>query len=200
MKNMKTNTVQLIIAGIVVVLVAICGTFAWFAVSDSARVNQIGATVVSPSIESGISEIQIYDPERGEWNSYNGDIPLSFVPGQSYSFKVLFYAADTQNVWLQLSDPHEPEYTTALEGETVAYLQDALQYRVKFNENEEPSYSNLNIDDTLGGAYLLENKPATEFSKEQQMCVCYYDLMLPGTAGNEYFNKTFEADVELIFS
>ena len=200
MKAMKTNTVQLIIAGIVVVLVAICGTFAWFAVSDSARVNQIGATVASPSIESGVSEIQIYDPEKGIWNSYDGDVPLSFVPGQSYSFKVIFYAADSQNVWLKLSNLQEPEYTTALEGETVTYLQNALQYRVKFEEKAEGDYSNLSVDSTLGGAYLLQEKPATEFPKDNQTLICYYDLMLPGTAGNEYFDKTITADVELIFT
>ncbi len=199
MKSMKTNTVQLIIAGIVVVLVAICGTFAWFAVSDSARVNQIGATVVSPSIESGVSEIQIYDPVNGEWNSYNGDIPLSFVPGQSYSFKVIFYAADTQNVWLRMSEITEPE------NEDGKYLREVLVSRAKAVHEDVGEYHPLQLETDENGklyADILQNKPANSdfFAKDKQTLICYYDLMLPGTAGNEYFDKTLTADVELIFT
>ncbi len=199
MKAQKTNTIQLIIAGFVVVLVAICGTFAWFAVSDSSRVNHIGASVASPSMESGFGEIQIYDPMLKDWVEYDGKDPLSFIPGQSYSFRVTFYSGDAQQIWLDLKDIKDSG------GDESVQLYNALAYRVKTQEGDESgSTSSLNVSaDTDGSLYarLIDGRTASEFQQEKDLKrVIYYDLILPGTAGNEYFDKAFSALVELIIS
>lgn len=199
MKAQKTNTVQLIIAGIVVVLVAICGTFAWFAVNDTARVNQIAASVASPSMESGFGEIQIYDPMRKDWVKYNGEDPLSFIPGQSYSFRVTFYSGDSQQIWLDLKDIKDSG------GDENFQLYNALTYRVKTQEGDESvSPSSLKVEsDTDGKLYarLIDGHTASKFNLDKDLKrVVYYDLILPGTAGNEYFDKAFSAVIELIIS
>ncbi len=198
MKAQKTNTIQLIIAGFVVVLVAICGTFAWFAVSDSSRVNHIEASVASPSMESGFGEIQIYDPMHKDWVEYDGEDPLGFIPGQSYSFRVTFYANESQNIWLRLND------ITDSGGDEQAKLYNALVYRSKSTADADSAYLPLKnvIDESEGSrsAEIISQSPANAFEKQQQKYVCYYDLMLPGTAGNEYFDKVFNATVELIIS
>ena len=198
MKAQKTNTIQLIIAGFVVVLVAICGTFAWFAVSDSSRVNHIEASVVSPSMESGFGEIQIYDPMLKDWVEYDGEDPLSFIPGQSYSFRVTFFAGDSQQIWLDLTDIKDSG------GDESVQLYNALTYRVKTESVDQGEYSLLTVaPDTESKlcARLIDNRTASEFKQEKDLKrVIYYDLMLPGTAGNEYFDKEFSAEVELIIS
>lgn len=198
MKAQKTNTVQLIIAGIVVVLVAICGTFAWFAVNDTARVNQIAASVASPSMESGFGEIQIYDPMRKDWVDYDGKDPLSFIPGQSYSFKVTFYSGDEQQIWLDLKD------ITDSGGDERYQLYNALTYRVKTQEGDESvSPSSLKVESDIDGMYarLIDGRTASEFNLDKDLKrVVYYDLILPGKAGNQYFDKAFSAVVELIIS
>lgn len=200
MKDMKKNTMQLIIAGIVVVLVAICGTFAWFATGDRSWVRHIGANVSSPSTEesinSGISEIQIYDPVSGNWKEYDGEIPLEFVPGQSYSFKVLFNADESQHNWLRLTGFEEPVQ------DEVALI-NALQYSVKFESDSTDEYKSFVIDHKENNdpyVEMVSQKPVAEYTeKEKGMYVLYYDIRLPGTAGNEYFDQSFTADVELIF-
>ncbi len=199
MKEMKKNTVQLMIAGIVVVLVAVCGTFAWFASGDRSWVKNIVANMESPSTEeainSGISEIQIYDPISGNWKNYDGEIPLSFVPGQSYSFKVLFNADESQHTWLRFTGIDEPA-----EGETA--LINGLQYSVKFTSDSADDFKHFEIrhkEDNEPYVELVSQKPVTEFTeKENDLYVLYYDLSLPGTAGNDYFDQSFNADVELI--
>ncbi len=200
MKAQKTNTIQLIIAGFVVVLVAICGTFAWFASSDRSWVNGIGATVVSPTTEeavnSGITQIQIYDPDYDNWKEYDGETPLDFVPGQSYSFKVLFNADVSQHTWLRLTGFEEP-------AEDTPALVNALQYSVKFTKDDTESYQDFRIDHKEENEPYVEfvsQKPVTEFTeKENDKYVLYYSIKLPGEAGNEYFDCSFTADVELIF-
>lgn len=200
MKAQKTNTIQLIIAGVVVILVAICGTFAWFAVSDSSRVNHIGASVASPSMESGFGEIQIYDPMLKDWVEYDGKDPLSFIPGQSYSFRVTFYSGDAQQIWLDLKDIKDSG------GDERYQLYNALTYRVKTQEDDEsgsPSSLKVESDNIDGKLYarLIDGRTASEFNQEKDLKrVIYYDLILPGTAGNEYFDKAFSALVELIIS
>ena len=199
MKAQKTNTIQLIIAGFVVVLVAICGTFAWFAVSDSSRVNYIEASVASPSMESGFGEIQIFDPMLKDWVEYDGKDPLSFIPGQSYSFRVTFYSGDSQQIWLDLKDIKDSG------GDESVQLYNALTYRVKTQEGDESgSPSSLNVAPDIDGklcARLINGLTASEFNQEKDLKrVVYYDLILPGTAGNEYFDKAFSAVVELIIS
>lgn len=200
MKDMKKNSVQLVIAGIVVVLVAICGTFAWFATGERSWVRHIGAKMESPSTEesinSGISEIQIYDPVSENWKNYDGEIPLSFVPGQSYSFKVLFNADESQYNWLRLTGFAEPA-----EGESA--LINGLQYSVKFTSDGKDDYKDFVIshkEDNKPYVELISQKPVTEYTeKENDMYVLYYNIRLPGTAGNGYFDQSFSADVELIF-
>lgn len=200
MKDMKKNTLQLIIAGIVVVLVAVCGTFAWFSVGSRSRASHIGANMESPTteetIDSGISEIQIYDPISDNWENYDGEIPLNFVPGQSYSFKVLFNADESQYTWLRLTGFEEP-----VEG--VPALVKALEYRVKITSDSAEDYKNFAIDhkeENKPYVGLISQKPVREFTeKENGMYVLYYDIMLPGSAGNDYFDQSFAADVELIF-
>lgn len=200
MKDTKKNSVQLVIAGIVVVLVAICGTFAWFATGDRSWVRNIGAKMESPSTEesinSGISEIQIYDPVSDNWKNYNGEIPLEFVPGQSYSFKVLFNADESQHNWLRLTGFEEPAQ------DEVALI-NALQYSVKFESDSTDEYKSFVIDHKENNdpyAEMVSQKPVAEYTeKENGMYVLYYDIRLPGTAGNEYFDQSFTADVELIF-
>ncbi len=198
MKSQKTNTIQLIIAGFVVVLVAVCGTFAWFAVSDSSRVNHMAASVASPSIESGFGEIQIYDPTLMDWVEYDGDDPLSFVPGQFYSFRVTFYANESQHIWLRLND------ITDSGGDEQAKLYNALTYRIKSSADDEPAYLPLKnvITESEGSlsAEIISTRLVSEFEQQNQKRVCYYDLMLGGDAGNEYFDKAFSAVVELIIS
>ena len=200
MKDMKKNTVQLIIAGAVVVLVAICATFAWYASGDRSRVSGIVFNMESPSteeaIDSGISEIQIYNPAQGIWDVYDGEIPLDFVPGQSYSFKILFKADPSQHTWLRLTGFEEPaEGTTA--------LINALEYSVKFTSGDEDNYNRFTIDhkeENKPYAELISSKPVSEFAeKDGNMYVLYYNIQLPGTAGNEYSDQSFTADVELIF-
>ncbi len=200
MKDMKKNSVQLIIAGIVVVLVAICGTFAWFATGERSWVRHIGANMESPSTEesinSGISEIQIYDPVSENWKNYDGEIPLSFVPGQSYSFKVLFNADESQHNWLRLTGFAEPA-----EGESA--LINGLQYSVKFTSDGKDDYKDFVISHKeYNKPYveLISQMPVTDYTeKESGMYVLYYNIRLPGTAGNGYFDQSFTADVELIF-
>ena len=199
MKSMKTNSIQLIIAGIVVVLVAICGTFAWFAVSNSANVSRLGASVESPSTEaginSGISEIQ-YKVD-GLWNTYDGEIPLDFVPGQSYSFKVIFKADKAQTAFLRM---------TGFEENTALF--NLLQFRTGFAENEMSEFKKLSDTlNTLGEkpyAELLGDKGKPVAGLELQSdstYVVYYDLELPGEeVGNEGFDLSFHAIIELIFS
>lgn len=198
MKTKKTNAVQLVVAGIALVFVAICGTFAWFAVSEASRVNKIEANAASPSIESGFGEIQIYDPTLKDWVEYDGEDPLSFIPGQSYSFRVTFYAGDSQHVWLRLND------ITDSGGDEQYQLYNALAYRVKDSADSDSAYSPLSnvITESEGSlvAEIVSTRPASEFEQQTQKRVCYYDLQLPGTAGNGYFNKTFNASVELIIS
>ena len=47
---------------------------------------------------------------------------------------------------------------------------------------------------------MVSKKPVTEYTeKENGMYVLYYSIQLPGTAGNDYFDQSFSADVELIF-
>ncbi len=194
MKTMKTNTVQLIIAGIVVVLVAVCATFAWYAVGSFSKVSHITANMESPSteagIESGISEIQIYDPENSRWNTYDGEIPLSFVPGQSYSFKVLFKADIVQTAFLRLTGFEE----TA--------LLDLLQYRVKFTESSEENYKGFTVNTQGEKPYAeLLQKPVSELQDQgNSTYVVYYDLILPGEVESEGFDLSFHAIVELIFA
>lgn len=200
MKDMNKNTVQLIIAGIVVVLVAICGTFAWFATGDHSWVKNIGATLESPSteesIDSGISDIQIYDPLGGYWDDYDSESPLNFVPGQTYSFKVIFNADESQLTWLRFSGFEEPA-----EGEQG--LINALEYSVKFTQDGADDYKSFVIEhkeNDVPYVELISRKPVIEFGeKEANMYVLYYDIRLPGTAGNEYSDQVFTADVELIF-
>ena len=208
----KTNTVQLIIAGIVVVLVAICGTFAWFAESDSALVSQIGATAASPSIESGVSEIQ-YNV-NGEWNTYDGSVPLSLTPGQVINFRVIFYAGSSQNVTVKMTDiattdggktyDFTDKYSTA---GALPLLCEALEYRVKFSDADSGDYSVLKDDIYFDGSN--ENKPAAvvygpqtvdESALSGQQYIYYYDLTLPGSAGNEYQDQTINFDLELTIS
>ncbi len=198
MKDMKKNTMQLIVAGIVVVLVAVCGTFAWFSVGSRSRASHIGANMESPTteetIDSGISEIQIYDPISDNWKNYDGEIPLEFVPGKSYSFKVLFNADESQHTWLRLTGFEEPA-----EGDLI----NALEYSVKFTSGSADDYKKFEIghqEFNKPYAELISQKPVREFTeKENGMYVLYYDIMLPGTAGNDYFDQSFVADVELIF-
>lgn len=200
MKDMKKNSVQLVIAGIVVVLVAFCGTFAWFATGDRSWVRNIGAKMESPSTEesinSGISEIQIYDPVSENWKNYDGEIPLSFVPNQFYSFKVLFNADESQYNWLRLTGFKEPA-----EGETA--LIKALEYSVKFTSGGADDYKSFEIkhkEDNKPYVEMVSKKPVSEYTeKENGMYVLYYNIRLPGTAGNDYFDQSFTADVELIF-
>ena len=200
MKDMKKNTMQLVIAGIVVVLVALCGTFAWYAVGNRSVLRSIGAKMESPtteeSIDSGISEIQIYDPISDNWKNYDGEIPLDFVPGQSYSFKVLFNADTSQHTWLRLTGFEEP-------AEGVPALINALEYSVKFTSGSADDYQGFVIsrkEDNKPYVELVSQKPVQEFTeKEDGMFVLYYDIRLPGTAGNDYFDQGFAADVELIF-
>lgn len=198
MKSQKTNTVQLIIAGFVVVLVAICGTFAWFAVSNSSMVAPIGATVASPNIESGFGEIQIYDPAVKDWVEYDGEDPLSFIPGQSYSFRVTFYAGEEQHIWLDLNELSDSG------GNADVQLYNALTYRVKKSADAEVDYSALTVTtDTEGklNARLINGLSASGFTQEKDLKrTCYYDLKLDGSAGNEYFNKEFNASVLLTIS
>ncbi len=200
MKDMKKNSVQLVIAGIVVVLVAICGTFAWYASGDHSWVRNIGANMSAPSTEesinSGIGEIQIYDPVSGNWKNYDGEIPLSFVPNQFYSFKVLFNADESQHNWLRLTGFAEPA-----EGESA--LINALEYSVKFKADSPDDYKSFEIkhkEDNKPYVELVSQKPVTDYTeKENGMYVLYYDIRLPYTAGNDYFDQSFTADVELIF-
>ena len=200
MKDMKKNSVQLVIAGIVVVLVAICGTFAWFSVGSTSRASHIGATMESPTtddtIDSGISEIQIYDPISDNWKNYDGEIPLDFVPGKSYSFKVLFNADTSQHTWLRLTGFEEP-------AEGTSGLINALEYSVKFTSGSADDYKSFVInhkEDNKPYVELISQKPVSEFTeKENGMFVLYYDIRLPGSAGNDYFDQSFAADVELIF-
>ncbi|MBQ3498385.1 MAG: hypothetical protein IJA87_04565 [Clostridia bacterium] len=200
MKDMKKNSVQLVIAGIVVVLVAICGTFAWFSTGGRSWVRHIGANMESPSteesIDSGISEIQIYDPISDNWKDYDGEIPLDFVPGKNYSFKVLFNADESQHNWLRLTGFEEP-------AEGTANLINALEYSVKITSGSADDYKSFEIshkEDNKPYVELISQKSVTEYTeKEDNMYVLYYDIRLPGTAGNDYFDQSFTADVELIF-
>ena len=209
MKDMKKNTVQLIIAGAVVVLVALTGTFAWFASGDRSWVKGIGAKFESPtteeSIDSGISEIQIYDPVSDNWEKYDGEIPLNFVPNQSYIFKVLFTADPSQHTWLRFTGFEEPE-----EDETA--LIKGLSYNVGFSlddlDNARPTLDDPENANKLNIKYkendepyveLIGEEPVENFSKVDGAYVLYYELKLPYTAGNEYFDQSFNADVELIF-
>lgn len=198
MNTKKKNTVQLIVAGIALVFVAIGGTFAWFASSSASRVDLIGATVASPSIESGFGEIQIYDPTLMDWVEYDGEDPLSFVPGQSYSFRVTFYANEEQSIWLRLND------LTDSGGDEQAKLYNALDYRVKNAANPDAEFSPLKnvITESEGklSAEIISTRQANTFEQQNQKYICYYDLMLNGDAGNEYFDKQFNATVELIIS
>lgn len=194
MKTMKTNTVQLIIAGVVVVLVAVCATFAWYAAGSFSKVSHIGAKMESPSteagIESGISEIQIYDPENSRWNTYDGEIPLSFVPGQSYSFKVLFKADVTQTAFLRMT------------GFENTALLDLLQYKIKFSEDESAELQSFAVNTQGEKPYTeLLQKPVSELQQQgNSTYVVYYDIMLPGTVESEGFDLSFHAIIELIFS
>ncbi len=200
MKDMKKNSVQLVIAGIVVVLVAICGTFAWYAVGNFSTVKNISFSMSSPtteeSIDSGISEIQIYDPDSRNWEKYDGEIPLGFVPGQFYRFKVLFNADESQHNWLRLTGFEEP-------AQDEVVLIKALQYSVKFTSDGKDDYKDFVIshkEDNKPYVELISQKPVTEYTeKENGMYVLYYSIKLPDTAGNDYFDQSFNADVELIF-
>ena len=200
MKDMKKNSVQLVIAGIVVVLVAICGTFAWYSIGEYANVRGIGANMKSPSteesIDSGISDIQIYDPLGGVWDNYDDKIPLSFVPGKTYSFKVIFDADASQVTWLRFSGFEEP-------AESEKGLLDALEYSVKFTQGGADDYKKFEIkhkENDIPYVELISQKPVIEFGRvETGQYVLYYDITLPGTAGNDYFDQSFNADIELIF-
>lgn len=200
MKDMKKNTIQLIIAGAVVVLVALCGTFAWYASGNFSRVSGITFKMEAPTteeaIDSGISEIQIYDPASGNWSEYDGEIPLNFVPGQSYSFKVIFKADASQHTWLRLTGFEEP-------AEGSSALINALEYSVKFASGGTDDYSRFEIkhkEENKPYVELISSKSVSEFTKEEgNKYVLYYSIQLPGTAGNEYFDQSFTADVELIF-
>ncbi|MBQ8027609.1 MAG: hypothetical protein IJ261_05780 [Clostridia bacterium] len=209
MKIQKTNTVQLIIAGFVVVLVAVCSTFAWFAVSDTARVDSIGASAASPSIESGVSEIQYKVGE--EWQPYDGG-SLRLIPGEVRNFRVIFYASSSQNVTLKLTNisseksksyEFTDQYGTA---GALPLMCKALEYRVN-PSGDNAAYTGLESKIYFDGSN--ENKPSAIIDGPEkvdpsaldgQQYTYYYDITLPGTAGNEYQDEEINFNLELIIS
>ena len=195
MKSLKMNAVQLGIASVVVLLVAFCATFAWYAVGNNSKVDGILANVASPSteagVQSGISEIQIYNPDNGEWNTYDGEVPLNFVPGQSYKFKVIFKADKSQQTFLRMTGFEETNELIGL-----------LEYSVKFTENGDDDFQPFSVNTQGESAYAeVLRKPVSEFTPQSDgSYVVYYTVQLPRTVESEGFDHSFSANVELIFA
>ncbi len=206
----NTNAVQLAIAGIVVVLVAICGTFAWFAANERAGIKGVEAVASSPTIESGISEIQ-YNV-NGNWNTYDGKVPLKYVPGHNVKFRVIFYAAPTQNITLKMTNIKvgaEGEETDSFtQGDfsgALPKLCKALEYRVKLSDTDSGEYVPLLDKIDLEGdnnpvAVVFGPETVDQSAASGQMYTYYYDLSLPGSVGNEYFDCSLMFDLALIIS
>lgn len=220
MKSHKTNAFQLAVAGGVLVLVLICATFAWFAVSNTAVVRQFLANVAVPEIQSQLNQIE-YSPTGGadaaDWAVYNGD-PLDIEPGQTLHFRVKFTATETQAVSMKLiniADYHrEPvtydetqtgeesstvEATTLADTETAALLAGILQYSIGADSTD---FSSLTLDSTNRAASLGTYK-VSDMPYSTGQYICYYNIKMPGGLENvdysDYMNLKLSFDMDLAF-
>lgn len=222
MKGQKTNAFQLAIAGGVLVLVLICATFAWFALSDSAFVNQIKANASSPSVpDNQVNKIQ-YSPTGGaeatDWTDYDPSESLGFIPGQEYHFRVMYTTEDAGTVTMKLtkltdeyreppeetitetvSDGSEPtqEATERPTEEFVPIIgENSLTKIIQYStgNSDNPEYSDLEITN-------FEAKLDTFTVEKGGLHSFYYSLYMPGGIENveykNYMNR--ELSFELSF-
>lgn len=210
MKSQKTNAFQLMVAGAVLVLVLVCGTFAWFAVGSHANLRGLLATISHSGIPNQLNSIH-YSEDGENWQKYDGQ-SLAMEPGKVWYFKAGFTATVDSAVGMKLvnidgsyrapvetstNEGEEIEITTLPPSDSVARLAEVLQYRV--NPTGADSFTDLTLQEGNRTATILPAAVVDPNRKEGVQYVYYYELKMKEGATTDYSDLSLSFDLMLEF-
>ncbi len=126
MKKKEDNSFQLLFTALVLVVIAVGGTLAWFAHNTTSSVDQMGASVTYPTYNNTFGDVPLYYLEGSKYVQY-GDGSVIFVPGMKRLFRVQVAPGATEQVLL------------VLDGDDLPTL--GSQMKIQFFDNYDNSWT-----------------------------------------------------------
>ncbi len=211
MKSQRTNAFQLMVAGAVLVLVLVCGTFAWFAVGNFSNLRNVLASIGNAGIPNQLNSIQ-YSENGESWEEYDGQ-KLAMEPGKVWYFRAGFTAGDGTAVRMSLvnidgtyREPVKPsseedgsaETATLPTAAAAAKFTEVLEYRL--GQNNDAAFTKLALEADNRTAVIMPAKQAVSFPKEGVQYLSYYQIKMSEEATlEEYRNLSVSFDLQLEF-
>ena len=191
MKKKEDNSFQLLFTALVLVVIAVGGTLAWFASNTTASVDQIPASITSPSDNNTFDDVPLYYLEGSQYVQY-GDGSVIFVPGMKKLFRVQVDPTRSQAILLVLDDDTAPTLGNAMK----------ISFHDQWNSNwsteanfPTPTATLNSLIDPNGqyGLTVTHNIPSGNGSQ-----YIYFVVYMDPNAGNSYQGLDFRFHVGVV--
>ena len=113
MKKKEDNSFQLLFTALVLVVIAVGGTLAWFAHNTTSSVDQMAASITSPTDNSSFDSADLYYLENGYYVEYD-EGAVTYVPGMKKLFRVRVDQSRAQAIMFVLEDDPAPSLCSAM--------------------------------------------------------------------------------------
>ncbi len=207
-QNEDSNRLQFLLTGIVLVVIVIGGTLAWFASNSKSNVSGISPNITAPQGSGETQTVQIEYLVNGEWDDVGST--LLYVPGKCVTFRIKTVYDDSV-VKLVASgasggsskDLFDPKIASCMRIDTYNIAEgssDTVKTTYTTAElNAFPLISDLPSDSTAVLPCILPGtKPSLLLNTHASAGYQYFVLYMIPSAGNDLQNLSidFQASVE----
>ena len=183
MKKKEDSSFQLLFTALVLVIIAIGGTLAWFAHNSTSSVDQLAASITAPTDDhDDDGEPLFYCLEGEDFSQYDGD--LNFVPGMKALFRVEITPGHNAHIKLVMNE--EPA------------LGDVMKIRFYDSWSSNTPYPSASSITDVFNDELTEDANANEYVITHSITAAdnsgyaYFFLYMDSSAGNSYMDQNFD--------
>ena len=184
MKKKEDSSFQLLFTALVLVIIAIGGTLAWFAHNSTSSVDQLAASITAPTDDHDDDGEPLFYCLEGEddFSQYDGD--LNFVPGMKALFRVEITPGHNAHIKLVMNE--EPA------------LGDVMKIRFYDSWSSNTPYPSASSITDVFNDELTEDANANEYVITHSITAAdnsgyaYFFLYMDSSAGNSYMDQNFD--------
>ena len=188
-KKKEDNSFQLLFTALVLVVIAVGGTLAWFASNSTSSVDQVGASITAPTDNDSFDGSEIKEWADGNYVNY-GEGDSYYVPGMKRLFRAQVNSTVGRKLLFVMNGASKPALGS--------------QIKIKFFDSDptvnDAWQSDVNLPtDTLNsvaenvvnyGWSVVHTVPASQY--------VWFCLYMDESAGNTYQDLSFDFSVGVI--
>ena len=188
MKKKEDNSFQLLFTALVLVVIAVGGTLAWFAHNTTSSVDQMAASITSPTDNNAFDGEQLYHFDGSDFVEYNDGDAL-YVPGMKKLFRIEVDASLSTKVLIVFDGDTAPQPGRMMK---IAFYD---QYDASWMRNEASfptPTATLNSQITSGPYGLTVEHTIPNGNGSRYI---YFVLYMDPAAGSDYQDLSFDFKV-----